>query len=68
MKAMIPFGWYCLIAGGLLFDHSGCKPLPSGDIEGRYLRDLVVCVDNAKTRAEADLCRKGVDERYGVSR
>jgi len=58
----------CMLFGFIISHCStGCKPVQTpGEIEAAYAAELLGCVEKAKTREEADDCRKQVNLRYGL--
>jgi len=62
---------YIGYAVGLIWVLSDCSPVSGANdpsLEKRYLEDLIVCVEGAATRDQADECRNQVDSKYGVHR
>ncbi len=59
-----------LVAGmAIVLGHcnEGCwKPPGSADLEKQYNDQLTACVESSRTERESCLCRKAVDESWGL--
>lgn len=49
--------------------HLGCTTTQAAPVvdETAYTTELLACVHDYALRADVDVCRKGVNERFGVS-
>ncbi len=68
LASKVPMIGYML---GLVWVLSDCHLAKGADdpaVEKQYLEDLLVCVESAQTRVQADECRERVDSKYGVHR
>lgn len=56
----------CLVLAVGLYSCAAPLQVPPELVEGSYTAALLACVKDYSTKAEVDLCRQGVDERFGV--
>ena len=55
------------IAMALVHCTEGCKPAQDpNEIAAAYAAEQLACVEQAKTRYEADVCRANVNRKYGL--
>jgi hypothetical protein len=62
----------CILAGCALQMCVGCAAAPPvaeatpAAAEGAYTAELLRCVDQSQTREQSQVCRAGVDRKWGV--